>query len=846
MLSLPTSAGKTRIAELCILACLASQKRVMFLTPLRALSAQTEQNLRRTFAPLGKSVSALYGSIGESGLDTDALIGSHIVVGTPEKLDFALRSDSTLLDDIGLIVLDEGHMIGLGEREVRYEAQIQRLLRRQDAASRRILCLSAILPDGDQLQDFAAWLTKDSEDGAIQMPWRPTRLRFGKVTWNGQAAKLSVTVGDETPIVKNFLESRSPVKGKGRRLNFPNSQRELCIATAWRLVADGQTVLIYCPERRSVGPYAKEIVSLHKYGLIPSALTVAPEVIESALSVGAEWFGPNHDILKCLRLGVAIHHGALPAAYRREVERLLRDGILKVTVSSPTLAQGLNLAATTLVFHAVKRNRELIDIADFRNVVGRAGRAFVDIEGLVLYPMFDGIGIRTENWNELVSSQLGREMESGLLRLIMALVVRMMTMLGTKNVDTLLAYVAGQAAWEYPVVQGESSQDDEAERAKWRSHLMSLDTAILSLLADDSEIEDGEVAAKLDEVLSGSLLYRRLARRSDIFQRVAITTLKTRAEHIWKETSAMQRRGYFLAGVGLEAGGALDFHAEQLEKLLIEANTELREGQLKPAMEAIVSFAEIAFRLQPFVPRSMPANWQNVLRYWLWGSPLTSIPDADDELVQFIETAFVYNLPWAMEAVRVRALAHANPFRLEDMLGPNLTDFSRSFATAAVETGTLLAPASILIQAGFGSRLAAIKAVQDTGADFDSMEGLRKWLASSKVQELSLIESWPTPESRSLWNQFRSPMGVGTLKTWSRMQFDKPVTWFGEPPAKGTPLRFGTGPRSGLIFSAAFEALGKISWSPNANAVGLVVATSSGMQDMFEFVYSGPKDFVRR
>src|SRR3954463_11090231 len=41
-------------------------------------------------------------------------------------------------------------------------------------------------------------------------------------------------------------------------------------------------------------------------------------------------------------LGVAIHHGALPTAFRKEVERLLREGVLKVTISSPTLAQGLN------------------------------------------------------------------------------------------------------------------------------------------------------------------------------------------------------------------------------------------------------------------------------------------------------------------------------------------------------------------------------------------------------------------------------------------------------------------------------------------------------------------------
>ena len=88
---------------------------------------------------MGKSISTLYGSIGTSRFESDALKTRDIIVATPEKLDFALRNDPSILDDVGLVVLDEGHMIGLGEREVRYEAQIQRLLSREDADSRRIV-----------------------------------------------------------------------------------------------------------------------------------------------------------------------------------------------------------------------------------------------------------------------------------------------------------------------------------------------------------------------------------------------------------------------------------------------------------------------------------------------------------------------------------------------------------------------------------------------------------------------------------------------------------------------------------------------------------------------------------
>ncbi|MBP9920108.1 MAG: DEAD/DEAH box helicase, partial [Dermatophilaceae bacterium] len=365
VVSLPTSAGKTRIAELCILRCLAGGKRVVFITPLRALSAQTETTLQSTFGPLGKTISALYGSIGVSGFDEDAIRERDIVVATPEKLDFALRNDPSLLDDVGLLVFDEGHMIGLNEREVRYEVQIQRLLRRADAHDRRIVCLSAILPDGDQLDDFAGWLRRDHPGGLIKHDWRPTRLRFGEVVWSSPSARLNLRVGDERPWVQRFLVGAAPpnwVPPKRRRTKlFPCDQRELCLATAWRLVEDGQTVLIFCPERRSVEPFADVIVDLHERGALHSLLEADPLVLNTAIALGEEWLGPDSAILKCLRLGVALHHGALPTAYRKEVERLLRDNVLKVTISSPTLAQGLNLSATAVVMHSLHRFGERID-----------------------------------------------------------------------------------------------------------------------------------------------------------------------------------------------------------------------------------------------------------------------------------------------------------------------------------------------------------------------------------------------------------------------------------------------------------------------------------------------------
>jgi hypothetical protein len=837
VLALPTSAGKTRIAELCILACLATGKRVVFVTPLRALSAQTETSLQRTFLPLGKTVSSLYGSIGASSADVDAMRVRDIIVATPEKLDFALRSDPTLLDDVGLVVLDEGHMIGLNEREVRYEAQIQRLMRRSDATERRIVCLSAILPEGEQLDDFVGWLTSDKPDGLIQKKWRPTRLRFGEVSWRNDSARLDLTVGDENTFVPNFFVASVPPVGR-RTTPFPKDQRELCLATAWRLIEDGQTVLIFCPERRSVEPYATAIVDLHARGALRTVFDGAPDALEAALAIGAEWLGVDHVLLQCLRLGVAVHHGALPSPYRKEVERLLQAGILKVTISSPTLAQGLNLSATALVFHGLVRNRETIDISEFRNVVGRAGRAYVDVEGLVLLPIFKDLRRNQARWQALIDNNNGRQMQSGLFRLIVTLLLRMGGKIGSNDVAKLLEYVAGNGAWAFPEVEDESEEDAAIEKTKWQGYLTSLDTAILSLLGDQ-EVPDDDIEKHLEAALESSLFNRVLSRQKQSIQDALSKAFTERARVIWRSTTVTQRRGYFLSGVGLETGEVLDAKAVELEHLLITANGGLLANTPDVTTSALIDLAEILFSIPPFVPNVLPGNWKQVLAIWLSGEPISTLPGGPtDDVLRFLEEGLIYKLPWGMEAVRVRGLAHVDPFNE----GPDLSDYELGLAVAAVETGTMNRSASYLMQAGFSSRLAAIIAVTDGAGGFTKGRELLSWLRSAAVKALGEDPAWPSPETHLLWKQFVRSFDVAAGRVWARQEVSVQVTWLqGISPAPGTALRTSSKPGSERqIFGADYEHLGDLAIPFEPRPEGLLHATAGIVPGTVDLNYVGP------
>lgn len=687
------------------------------------------------------------------------------------------------------------------------------------------------------MEDFVGWLTNDSEDGLIQKDWRPTRLRFGEIEWRRNHGRLEFSVDEERPFVPRYITEIVPPVGK-RKKPFPRDQRELCLATAWRLVEDKQTVLIFCPLRKSVEPFADAIVDLHTRGVLTSLLDVEPGVLDKALAIGTEWFTPEHSLLTCLKLGVAVHHGALPTPYRREVERLLRQGILKVTISSPTLAQGLNLTASALIFHSLYRNREPIKVSEFRNVIGRAGRAFIDLEGHVLYPMFDPIERRRDVWKKLIEDTGGKEMESGLLLLVRYLLARMVKKHKPKDVATLTEYVANAANWEFSELPGEMEEQKQLEERRWHTYVTTLDTAILGLIGDD-DISEDELEEHLDAVLRSSLWARRLRKQEITVQTILRVGLIERSRHIWSNTTAIQRRAYFLAGVGLSTGLRLDDEAERLGNLLVVINACLINGDEEKAIFAMMEFAEIIFQISPFTPNTMHDNWKALFTGWLKGEAIAEVVDSDDpDTLKFIEDALIYRLPWGMEAVRVRGLAHND--RIGDVY--TLEDFELGFAAAAVETGTLKIPATVLIRAGFSSRIAAIKAVSDGDATFTTVRELRRWIRSDAVKQMGENPNWPTPETHDIWLTFVDSLRTGQHTAWQKSDAKTQMDWHDElTRTANLPVRIVKSGQHSKVYSADYELIGTTDAVLAADFKGILRATVSDDAGEIQLSYLGPE-----
>lgn len=833
VVSLPTSAGKTRIAELCILACLAEGKRIVYVTPLRALSAQTERVLDRTFAPLGVSVSSLYRAAGVSDWDDSAIRISQIVVATPEKLDFALRADSAVLDDVGLIVLDEGHMIGPNEREVRYEAQIQRLVKRSDADARRIVCLSAVFPSGEELTDFVNWLTDDNASGLHREFWRPREQRFGLIEWRDTHARMTMALGDEQSFIPRYIEAVAASSGR-RKKAFPANQRELVIASAWKLVDEGQTVLVFCPQRNSVEPYAREILRLHRQGLIQPILPPGVD-LSDALTIGAEWFGSNHEILRCLELGVAIHHGALPGPFRREIERLLSEGQIKVTIASPTLAQGLNLSASVVLFHALRRGGNVLTGAEFANVIGRAGRAFIDTEGIVLYPCFEPAEWRRREWLALTTGDGGKTLRSGLVEVGRRLIVRIVASAGIQDTQALLDYLTSGPGWAFPVVADENDEQAADAAASWRTNLALLDTGLLSVLGE-AEPDADQVTQTLVDLLQGSLWQRQVDRLDSATSTALRDVVNSRAQFIWSTSSPAQRRGWFLAGLAADSGTELGLASASIVERTAQAEHLLLLGQYEEAVVAIQALARDVFSLAPFGAESHldQETRQSVLRQWLQGGPLSEL-SADDrqaiEISQFVEGDLIYRLVWGLEAARVYETAQGNL----------VADTLAGSVLRAIETGTLSGSASVLIRAGFDHRLAAIKAVAETGAVFDDVFEMRDWIEDLDPH-LSYDEQWPTAESRSSWEAFAWRGTRTRTRRWRKIvrTIDE-VTWISEIPDPQTWLRvLPDGPETVGLWTPGFEKLGRADIAIAPEVGGVVYARRSTSGRGIDLHYRGP------
>ncbi len=405
---MPTSAGKTRIAELAIVNMLVAEgeHKALYVAPFRSLADEVEESLTPILADLGLRVSSVLGGYEVDELEAQIIGGADLIVTTPEKLALLTRIQPELLRQIGLIVLDEGHVIEDRERGVGYELLLTKL-RHHILPTSKILFVSAVI-SSDNAADFAEWLCSD-RNALIESEWRPARQLIG--IYNAQRDRISYpleepvagapapfVIGAATP--REYTDYTEKLR-REKKVQFPKRTKGEVVAELAIRFAQQGPVLVFATSRVNAESVAETIrrgLQLRRQTAdadIPPAFNVAKDrPARAAIEVASLWLGEDSSMTTLLTEGIGVHHAGLPDAVRKAVEADCRAGSLPVIVATTTLAQGVNLPVKTVIIHSTTRyveddddgssSMEDINPRELWNIIGRAGRATRETEGHVV------------------------------------------------------------------------------------------------------------------------------------------------------------------------------------------------------------------------------------------------------------------------------------------------------------------------------------------------------------------------------------------------------------------------------------------------------------------------------
>ncbi|MFE4263402.1 DEAD/DEAH box helicase [Streptomyces sp. NPDC056883] len=400
--TMPTSAGKTHIAEWAILHALADTGEAddspfgtflrfmdpplaVYVVPTRALAAQVERHLAASLELVGLRVSSLFGGSEYVRYENHLLDFTDVLVVTTEKLDLLLRNAPELASRLRLVLVDEGHTLDRSERGLRLEMVLTRIRRTTPLA--RIVLLSAVLPNGE---DIARWLEPTAEGtNHAAVDWSPSQLRTGVFAWWGQEQDgQSGGIRYGTAKDGHFFVPKVITRHRARTRLHPRDTKDVAAALALHFERLGP-VLISTTQPAYAQAAARALQTALKKAGTPERPAdwhgQTPGDQRRTLSEKiAEHLGDEHELTTMVLQGFAYHHGTVPQAVRHLLERGYRDGTLRVLCATSTLSQGMNLPVKTVLVHSTWRNKEQIPVREFWNAAGRAGRAFQETEGHVV------------------------------------------------------------------------------------------------------------------------------------------------------------------------------------------------------------------------------------------------------------------------------------------------------------------------------------------------------------------------------------------------------------------------------------------------------------------------------
>jgi replicative superfamily II helicase len=379
VLSMPTSAGKTMMAEFAIVQAISGNEnaRVVFVVPTRALVNQITLNLRRKFAKMGLVVESAVPVFELDPIEDQFLKKDcNILVSTPEKIDLLIRNNHPSVAEISLVIVDEAHNIMDDKRGAKLELLLTMI--NQERENVRFLLLSPFIPNSAQI---ASWLG-DEQSKDIKVNWKASD-QITAVSYISSKNKKEFLVLKVVPSHANiFVKEEFDVIFNDKIVDGNRGTiKKSSLSTALNLISSDGCVLILCRTRSDTIERASKLIEY----LDDIHLDATSRLIIDYLE---EEFGEQHALPKLLKKGVAVHHAGLSLEARYLIERLVENGTIKVLAATTTLAQGVNFPIKHVIVESIsKPSRPPRDMtsSEFWNIGGRAGRAFYDHIGLIVF-----------------------------------------------------------------------------------------------------------------------------------------------------------------------------------------------------------------------------------------------------------------------------------------------------------------------------------------------------------------------------------------------------------------------------------------------------------------------------
>jgi superfamily II DNA/RNA helicase len=376
--ALPTSAGKTFVAEVTLLRRMLKFQRSrrsrwdMSIKPCKALLVMPYVSLcqekKEDFEVFGDKagflVEAFYNHMGKFPLPPRT---NQLCVCTIEKAERIVQSliETGRVGELGLVLVDEIHFVGVDSRGCLLEMLLTRL--RHVCPTVQIVGMSATLPN---LADMKEWLGAESWDGTAVK--RPVILKEHIICGREQISRDNTTVvalpaptvDDPDGLIRLVSEGKAGPHGKG----------------------DG-SVLVFCPTIKETELWAKKLASAFRDAAASASSLSGPhqegqggvrdkrkdlgEQLQAVAGSGAT----SNQLAQFVGEGVAFHNSLLSRGERKIIEAAFKEGTLSVLTSTSTLAAGVNLPAGRVIIARPYLGIGKLKAATYKQMVGRAGRA---------------------------------------------------------------------------------------------------------------------------------------------------------------------------------------------------------------------------------------------------------------------------------------------------------------------------------------------------------------------------------------------------------------------------------------------------------------------------------------